>query len=78
MTFRNETRAFMNKLCRALGDRHPGNPHVCAALHDWVRGVSDYEAFDALLSGFRFEGRHAVLERGRVLFPGPLTAHWEP
>jgi hypothetical protein len=36
-----------------------------------------YEAWDSLLSGFAVDGREALVRRGRVLFPGPLTAHWD-
>ncbi len=46
-------------------------------LRTWVRVVEDYDAYDALLSNYRFEGRDVVIRRGRMLFPGPLTAHWE-
>ncbi len=77
-TFRAETTRFMNQLCRHLGDRHEGDHRVCVALRDWVHRVSDYEAYDALLTSFSFEGREAVLRKARVLFPGPLTAHWGP
>lgn len=72
-----ETRRFMNRLCRHLGDRCSGDVKVGSALKEWVRQVDDYEAYDALLSGFRFEGRPQVLDLGRKLFPGPLTAHWD-
>ena len=50
---------------------------VPAALQDWVRLVEDYDAFDALLSNYKFAGREMVIRRGKQLFPGPLTAHWE-
>lgn len=76
-TFRKDTADFMQKLCRRLGDRHAGDRRICAALQEWVRGVSDYAAFDALLSSFDFEGKRNVIDRGRQLFPGPLTAHWQ-
>ena len=76
--YRDDTRRFMNGLCRELGDRHDGDWRVAASLSEWVRRVDDYDAFDALLSNFRdFEGRELVVRRGRQLFPGPLTAHWE-
>ncbi len=75
-TFRIEVTAFMRKLARHLGDRHSGNVRVGHALRDWVQRCDHYEAWDSLLSGFAFEGREAVLRRGRMLFPGPLTAHW--
>ena len=77
-TFRVETGRFMNQLCRHLGDRHEGDHRVCVALREWVHRVSDYEAYDALLTSFSFEGREVVLRKARVLFPGPLTAHWRP
>jgi len=35
-----------------------------------------YEAWDALLAGFDFPGKSALVRRGRMRFPGPLTAHW--
>lgn len=76
-TFQRETRAFMNRLCRHLGERHRGDPRVGAALEAWVDRVDDYDAFDALLSGFRVDRREQIVQRGRALFPGPLTAHWD-
>jgi hypothetical protein len=76
-TFRAEVGAFLRKLARHLGDRHAGDPRIGQALHDWVQQCDHYEAWDALLSGFRVDGREALVRRGRVLFPGPLTAHWE-
>lgn len=75
-TFRKETESFMRRLCRVLGDRHGGDARVQWALREWVLQVDLYEAWDALLSGFEFEGKEALVRRGRVLFPGPLTAHW--
>ncbi|MBM4063400.1 MAG: hypothetical protein FJ265_20215 [Planctomycetes bacterium] len=75
-TFRGETAAFMRKLARHLGDRHAGEPRVGQALRDWVMVCDHYEAWDALLSGFQVDGREALVRRGKVLFPGPLTAHW--
>lgn len=71
-----ETMQFMKKLCRHLGDRHAGEPRVGQALREWVMLVDHYEAYDALLSGFEFEGKDVVVRRGRMLFPRPLTAHW--
>jgi hypothetical protein len=47
------------------------------ALREWVVRVEHYEAWDALLAGFDFHGKAALVRRGRMLFPGPLTAHWE-
>ena len=77
-TLVKETRRFLGQVCRALGDRHPDDRRVASALSDWVREVEDYEAFDTLLAGdYRFDGREHVLRRGRSMFPGPLTAHWE-
>jgi len=75
-TFRTEVAAFMRKLARHLGDRHAGEPRVGAALRDWVEQCDHYEAWDALLSGFDVAERKTLLRRGRVLFPGSLTAHW--
>jgi hypothetical protein len=74
----DETRAFMDRLCRELGERHADDSRIAAALAEWVRRVDDYEAFDSLLANFKdFEGRDQLVRRGRQLFPGPLTAHWE-
>ncbi|MDO8348978.1 MAG: hypothetical protein Q7T30_01990 [Planctomycetota bacterium] len=75
-TFRDEVAAFMRQLARHLGDRHTGDPRVGQALREWVAETEHYEAWDALLSGFSFEGREGLVRRGRILFPGPLTAHW--
>jgi hypothetical protein len=75
--FRSETRRFVNTLCRHLGERHAGDARVSMTLQEWVRGgATDYEAYDALLSGFWFECKERMIARGRQLFPGPLTAHW--
>ena len=74
--FRKETSRYMNQLCRHLGDHHAGDTRAAAALLDWVRVVEDYDAFDTLLTHYEFDARGTVLRRGRVLFPGPLTAHW--
>jgi hypothetical protein len=76
-TFAAETTAFMRKVARHLGDRHRGDARVLAALREWVASVDHYEAWDALLAGFEFAGKAALVRRGRVLFPGPLTAHWQ-
>jgi hypothetical protein len=75
-TFQTEVAAFMRKLTRQLGDRHQGEPRVGQALREWVQRCDHYEAWDALLSGFVVENREALLRRGRLMFPGPLTAHW--
>lgn len=75
-TFRSEVAAFMRQLARHLGDRHAGEPRIGHALREWVRHSDHYEAWDALLSGFAIDGREALLRRGKVMFPGPLTAHW--
>jgi hypothetical protein len=74
--FSKETKRFMNKLSRQLGDRHHGDRRAGAALENWVRRVEEYDVFDALLSHFDFPSRPAVLARGNMLFPGTLTAHW--
>ncbi|MCA8958709.1 MAG: hypothetical protein KDC87_21715 [Planctomycetes bacterium] len=74
--FEKETMRFMNQLCRHLGDRHGGVRSVARALEEWVRRVDEFDAFDALLTQFEFEGRAAVLRRGRLLFPGAMTGHW--
>ena len=76
-TFLDETMLFMRKVARHLGDRHAGDARVGAALHAWVQTVDHYEAWDALLSGFEFPGKGALVRRGRKLFAGPLTAHWQ-
>ncbi len=76
-TFADETTAFMKRVARHLGDRHRGDPRVLHALRDWVMRVEHYEAWDALLAGFAFQGKAALMRRGRVLFPGTMTAHWE-
>lgn len=75
-TFREEVSSFMRRLARELGERHVGDPRVAQALLDWVMECEHYEAWDALLSGFAIEGRDRLVKRGRILFPGPLTAHW--
>ncbi len=74
--FEKETSQFMRQLCRHLGDTQEGETRVSAALRDWVRQVEDYEAYDALLSHYDFAGKDVLINRGRMLFPGPLTAHW--
>ena len=74
--FCDDVAAFMRKLARHLGDRHTGDPRVGQALREWVAETDHYEAWDALLSSFTFEGREGLVRRGRILFPGPLTAHW--
>jgi hypothetical protein len=76
-TFRGEVTTFLRKLARHLGDRHIGDRRVGHALRDWVEHCDHYEAWDALLSGFAVEGRESFVRRGRVMFPGPLTAHWD-
>jgi len=76
-TFRREALAFTGQLCRHLGQRHSGDGRVAVALHLWCQLVEDYDAWDVLMSGgYVFEGREAMLRRGRILFPGPLTGHW--
>lgn len=75
-TFRGEVDAFMRSFARHLGDRHAGEARIGEALRDWVSRTDHYEAWDALLSGFEVQGREALVRRGRMMFPGPLTAHW--
>jgi hypothetical protein len=67
----------MRRFARHLGDRHAGDPRAATALRSWILACDHYEAWDALLSGFVFDGRDALVRRGRMMFPGPLTAHWE-
>lgn len=76
-TFQKEVAAFMQKLARHLGDRHAGDARVGHALRSWVTVCDHYEAWDALLTGFSVEGREALVRRGKILFPGPLTRHWD-
>jgi len=76
-TFQAEVTAFLRTLARHLGERHAGEPRIGQALREWIRRCDHYEAWDALLSGFQVEGRDVLLRRGRMLFPGPLTAHWD-
>ena len=76
-TFMKETMNFMNKLCRHLGERHSNEGRACAALEVWVMRADDYDAWDSLLSCFDPDNREVLLRRGRMLFPGPLTAHWD-
>ena len=71
-----DTQLFMNKVCRRLGDRHEGDRRAMVALRNWIQFVADYEAWDALLTHFDFEGKETVVRRGQVLFAGPMTAHW--
>lgn len=68
--------SFLRTFARHLGDRCSGEPRIGKALREWVEHTDHYEAWDALLSGFEIEGREALLRRGRLKFPGPLTAHW--
>jgi hypothetical protein len=75
-TFGAEVATFMRKLARHFGDRHQGDARVGQALVEWVQQSDHYEAWDALLSGFDVEAREALVRRGRMLFPGPLTRHW--
>ena len=76
-TFQKEVAAYMRALARHLGDRHQGDVRVGEALATWVRFSEHYEAWDALMTGFEIEGRDALIRRGRVLFPGALTRHWD-
>ncbi|MDA0372598.1 MAG: hypothetical protein O2865_02315 [Planctomycetota bacterium] len=74
----DDTGRFMNRLCRELGERHGGDRRAGVALADWAQRVEEYDVYDALLANFdSFEGREHFVQRGRQLFPGPLTAHWE-
>src|SRR5688572_2968846 len=61
-TFAAETESFQRRLCRMLGDRHGGHPRVGQALRDWLLLSDHYEAFDALLSGWDFPGKEALVE----------------
>ena len=72
----DEVAVFIRAPARHLGDPRHGAARVAHALRDWVLECGHYEAWDALLTGFDVEGREALLRRGRVLFPGPLTRHW--
>ena len=74
--FEQETLRFMNQVCRQLGHCYAGDRRAATALQDWIRDVEEYDAFDTLLTHFEFEGKEVILNRARVLFPGPLTAHW--
>jgi hypothetical protein len=77
-TFHKEAVRFAGKVCRHLAERSAHDAHVQAALIEWAQQVEDYDAFDALLTAYpAFDGRAALLRRGRTLFPGTLTAHWE-
>ena len=77
-TFKDEVATFMRALARHLGDRHQGDTRVGEALNTWVRFCDHYEAWDALLAGqFDIEAKDALIRRGRMLFPGPLTRHWD-
>jgi len=77
-TFKKESMRFAGKLCRHLAERHAAHGYVATALAEWARRVDDYDAYDSLLATYRaFDGRETLLRRGKALFPGPLTAHWE-
>lgn len=76
-TFRAEVASFMRGFARHLGDRHAGDARIGYALQQWVLRSDHYEAWDALISGFEVDGREALIRRGRVMFPGPMTAHWD-
>ncbi|MDP6929644.1 MAG: hypothetical protein QF412_08090 [Planctomycetota bacterium] len=73
----DDAHKFIARVCRHLGERHAGDERACVALRDWAAVVDDYDAYDALLTGFQFEGRNHVLEKGRLLFPRMLTSHWD-
>ena len=66
---------MLGRLEAYLGERPAGDVRICHALREWIRSCDDYEAGDALLSGFEVNGREGLLRRGKVLFPGTLTAH---
>lgn len=76
-TFRKESVRLGGALSRRISERHPDDRRVAAALLDWVREVEDYDAWDSLLSTFDFHGKNQLVRRGKVLFPGPLTSHWD-
>lgn len=77
-TFLKEAHLFAGKVCRNLAEHHASHGYVGTALADWARRAHDYDVFDALLSTYRsFDGRAALVRRGKALFPGPLTTHWE-
>jgi hypothetical protein len=76
-TFLKETDDFMKTVARRLGDRHRGDGRVQHALQEWILQCDHYEAWDALLAGFEFPGKAALVRRGKMRFPGPLTAHWD-
>ncbi len=76
-TFQGEVATFLRSLARRLGEQHAGNPRVGTALRAFVLHTEYYEVWDALLSGFAVDGREALVRRGKMLFPGPLTAHWD-
>ena len=77
-TFLKEATRFAAKVCRVLGDRHAGDSRAATALADFVRRVDDYDAYDSLLANFRsFDGRELIVRRGRTLYPGTLTEHWD-
>ncbi|MFO1030419.1 MAG: hypothetical protein U1F60_05045 [Planctomycetota bacterium] len=76
-TFANEVASFMRGFARHLGDRHAGDARIGYALQQWILKSDHYEAWDALLSGFDVDGRDVLIRRGRVMFPGPMTAHWD-
>ncbi len=76
--FQKETTQFMNKLCRLVAERHSGERRMASMLVEYIEYVSDYDAYDALLGHFEdFEGRPQILQKGKVLFAGPMTAHWD-
>ena len=74
---RADVHKFIAGVCRHLGERHAGDERACVALRDWAAVVEDYDAYDALLTGFQFEGRSHFLEKGCLLFPRTLTSHWD-
>ena len=76
-TFRTEVAAFMRTLARHLGERHGGDARVGHALRQWIMQCDHYEAWDSLLTASTSTAAKRLVRRGRMLFPGPLTAHWD-
>ncbi len=76
--FLKETTLFMNKLCRSIAEQFAGERRMASMLMEYVEFVSDYDVYDALLGHFEdFEGRSQILQKGKILFAGPMTAHWD-
>ena len=75
--FRTDADQFLRDLCRELAEKHAGRARIAVALRRWLDRSSDYEAWDALMSAFDFDGRDRMLARGMRLFPGMMTSHWQ-